>query len=142
MEAIQKFMQALAQDGIEIEAPIIGDEKLHRFHVGGDSNGTLNGWYVLYLEPFPYGVYGCRKRYPHETLNWSAKAESEMSQEEKSNYRATVLVAKEKLAQMKSGLPLKAQDVAKKQLTINRLENSLYRPSGESGILWVCCNLS
>lgn len=34
------------------------DGAIHRFHVPGDKPGTLNGWYVLYLDGIASGAYG------------------------------------------------------------------------------------
>ena len=39
----------------------VGDGELHRFHVPDDKHGTLNGWYVLYLDGLPSGAFGSWK---------------------------------------------------------------------------------
>ncbi|OZC35700.1 topoisomerase [Marinobacter vinifirmus] len=49
----------------------IPDGELHRFHVPGDSRGTTNGWYVLFLDGIPAGVYGTWK--DGKTRRWCAR---------------------------------------------------------------------
>ncbi|BFN14823.1 toprim domain-containing protein [Marinobacter sp. RI1] len=49
----------------------IPDGELHRFYVPGDSRGTINGWYVLFLDGIPAGVYGTWK--DGETKKWCAR---------------------------------------------------------------------
>jgi len=49
--------------GLEIDAHIIADGRLHRFHVPGDRKGTKNGWYILYADFPTVGVFGCWKRH-------------------------------------------------------------------------------
>ncbi|UVM07126.1 toprim domain-containing protein [Pseudomonas laurylsulfatiphila] len=39
----------------------IPDGDIHRFHVPGDKPGTLNGWYVLFLDGIPCGMFGSWK---------------------------------------------------------------------------------
>lgn len=38
-----------------------GDGEIHRFHVPGDKQGALNGWYVLYLDAIASGAFGSWK---------------------------------------------------------------------------------
>lgn len=37
------------------------DGSIHRFHVPGDKSGSLNGWYVLYLDGIATGAFGSWK---------------------------------------------------------------------------------
>lgn len=39
----------------------VADAEIHRFHVPGDKPGTLNGWYVLYLDGIASGAFGSWK---------------------------------------------------------------------------------
>jgi len=48
----------------------IADGEVHRFYVPGDRRGTANGWYVLFLDGIPAGVYGTWK--DGETRKWCA----------------------------------------------------------------------
>lgn len=57
------FISAMYRAGIETNAPIIADGRLHRFHVLGDRNCTKNGWYILYPDFPAIGVFGCWKRH-------------------------------------------------------------------------------
>lgn len=36
----------------------IADGKIHRFHVPGDKQRTENGWYLMFPDGIPYGVFG------------------------------------------------------------------------------------
>lgn len=47
------------------------DGEIHRFYVPGDKPGTKNGWYILFLEGIPAGVYGTWR--DGETLKWCAR---------------------------------------------------------------------
>lgn len=47
------------------------DGEIHRFYVPGDKPGTKNGWYILFLEGIPAGVYGTWK--DGETRKWCAR---------------------------------------------------------------------
>lgn len=39
----------------------VGDGEIHRFHVPGDKQDALNGWYVLYLDAIASGAFGSWK---------------------------------------------------------------------------------
>jgi len=109
---INKFCDVMANDGITTDEALIADKELHRFHVIGDSPGTLNGWYVLFPEPFLHAAYGSWKLYPYETKKWSAKAENEMTIEEKNNFRSMASAVKEKQEQIKIEAHAKAKELA------------------------------
>ncbi len=49
----------------------IADGRIHRFYVPGDSRGTRNGWYRLFLDGIPTAVYGTWKN--GETRKWCAR---------------------------------------------------------------------
>lgn len=49
----------------------IADGKLHRFHIPGDKPGTLNGWYVQYLDGIASGAFGSWKT--GQTHTWSSR---------------------------------------------------------------------
>lgn len=49
----------------------IPDGTIHRFHVPGDKAGTLNGWYVLYLDGIASGAFGSWKAGACHT--WSSR---------------------------------------------------------------------
>ena len=49
----------------------VGDGELHRFHVPDDKQGTLNGWYVLYLDGIASGAFGSWKA--GQTGTWCSR---------------------------------------------------------------------
>jgi putative DNA primase/helicase len=57
-----RFLEALRRDGIEPDCEIIPDGRLHRFRDWLDKPGTLNGWYILFPDYPPTGIYGCWRR--------------------------------------------------------------------------------
>jgi putative DNA primase/helicase len=50
----------------------VPDGAIHRFHVPDDKPGTLNGWYVLYLDGIASGAFGSWKTNSSNT--WSSRA--------------------------------------------------------------------
>lgn len=66
------FVKAMSEAGIIPETTIIADGKLHRFHIRGDKQGSLNGWYVLSdVDGFVSGSFGSWKTGQKE--NWRSK---------------------------------------------------------------------
>lgn len=55
---INDFREAIYRAGMVPPCVIEADGLLHRFHIEGDRRGTLNGWYVLYLDGRAAGVFG------------------------------------------------------------------------------------
>lgn len=55
----------------------VADGDIHRFHVPGDKSGTLNGWYVLYLDGIASGAFG----------SWKAGGASTWSSREPADHR-------------------------------------------------------
>lgn len=49
----------------------VPDGTIHRFRVPGDKSGTLNGWYVLYLDGIASGAFGSWKA--GGTNTWSSR---------------------------------------------------------------------
>lgn len=39
----------------------VPDGNIHRFHVPSDKPGSLNGWYLLFVEPIAKGCFGSPK---------------------------------------------------------------------------------
>ena len=56
------FRAAMRDAGIDVQASIFADSKLHRAHVEGDKSGSKNSWYVLHDGTHPSGAFGCNKR--------------------------------------------------------------------------------
>jgi putative DNA primase/helicase len=65
MSAIDSFRHAMFLAGLEHEAEIVPDGRLHRFKVNGDSNS--NSWYILFPDTPMAGSFGCWKRGIKET---------------------------------------------------------------------------
>lgn len=66
---INEFKSAMQAAGITPPNHIIGDGQLHRFHIGGDKSGTLNGVYFLHLDNNPNGWFS---DWRGTTGKWSA----------------------------------------------------------------------
>jgi putative DNA primase/helicase len=93
MDHKKNFKQAMHSVGIEIEAAILADGTLHRFHVMGDRAGSKNGWYILHADDPAAGQFGCFKRDVSE--NWSAKAYTTLTPEEKTRYADKIEIARQ-----------------------------------------------
>jgi len=79
-----KFRQAMFDAGIATEDTPIADSQLHRFKVGGDKNGSKNGWYVLFSDNNPKGCFGSWKLGTNDI--WSLKNFREYTQQEKAEW--------------------------------------------------------
>lgn len=53
----QQFRQAMQEAGIVYSGEIIADGKLHRFHIEGQRQSSLNGAYTLHLDNHPAGWF-------------------------------------------------------------------------------------
>lgn len=56
------------------------DGAIHRFRVPGDKPGTLNGWYVLYLDGIASGCFGSWKAGGSQT--WSSRSPADLRESE------------------------------------------------------------
>lgn len=57
-EIIQYFQSEMLKNGINPPADILADSQLHRFYIKGDKSGSKNGWYVLFMDGLPGGIFG------------------------------------------------------------------------------------
>ena len=71
------FKDEMLKQGITPPMDIRSDGQLHRFHIDGDKKSSKNGWYVLYSDGVPCGVFGSWKK--GITWKWYAKKINEMS---------------------------------------------------------------
>ena len=79
-----EFRKAMEAVGIRTRDSLIADGKLHRFHIDGDKSGTKDGWYVLYDDGVPAGVFGdWKENTPHK---WSAKNYRQLTPAERREY--------------------------------------------------------
>jgi putative DNA primase/helicase len=70
--AINKFLEAMAEQDIVPSQNLNFEGKLERFHVQGDALGSRNGWAILHIDNAPAGQFGCNKRYGDHKFSWSA----------------------------------------------------------------------
>ncbi|MDR4485423.1 MAG: DUF3987 domain-containing protein [Nitrospirales bacterium] len=92
MNAVAEFQAAMKAHGLACPDAIIGDGKLHRYHVKGDSTGTENGWYVFHNDECPAGIIGSWKT--GERFTWSAKSKGTLSPSEREKFQARIQAAK------------------------------------------------
>lgn len=111
MDFIESFKNQMALDGIVTQDIIIADGALHRFHVDGDSIGSLNGWYILYGDNVPAGAYGCWKRSINKT--WCSKSKDTMTHEQWSEHLDRIKAAQEKQVKEKLEVQAKARETSK-----------------------------
>lgn len=71
-DIIDQFCRAMREEDIHVSAADIkADGKLHRIKADGDKEKTV--WYVLHADDQPAGMYGCNRRYGHDTkFTWKA----------------------------------------------------------------------
>ena len=63
---------------------LVADGKLHRFRVEGDKRGTKNGWFVLFADENPVGVFGTWRtgeKHVWRANNWRSLSPSERAQQ-------------------------------------------------------------
>lgn len=71
------FKEEMNKQGITPPLDLYVDGQLHRFHIAGDKKSSKNGWYVLYSDAVPCGVFGSWKK--GITWKWCVKKIHEMS---------------------------------------------------------------
>jgi len=84
MDSVSLFRDALQSVYGPIDWLPIPDGDIHRFHVPGDNPGTRNGWYVLFLDDIPCGVFG----------SWKAGGSQSWSSRKPADHLEAQLVAK------------------------------------------------
>jgi putative DNA primase/helicase len=77
---VESFRMAMADAGINTDAPIVADGVLHRFHVDGHSRGTLNGAYTLHGDARPAGWFMDHKS--GVSRSWSANGQYRLSKDD------------------------------------------------------------
>lgn len=83
---ISTFRDAMASNGIDLQAEIIPDGRFHRFRPNGSRNP--DGWYVLHGDGIPAGSYGNWKT--GESFTWCMKKQSELSPKERVEFRQRI----------------------------------------------------
>ena len=67
---------------------IVIDARLHRFHIDGDKRSSKNGWYIIFNDGIPCGVFGSWKS--GVTHSWCVKSKQLMSGSEFLSFRKQV----------------------------------------------------
>lgn len=57
-QIIQLFQAEMLSKGITPPKETAIDARLHRFHVDGDKRSSKNGWYIIFNDGIPCGVFG------------------------------------------------------------------------------------
>ncbi|MNS50469.1 DNA primase TraC [compost metagenome] len=91
MNPMDAFTQAIEAAGMAPPDAIHADGALHRFSPSGRRSDTA-GWYVLYSDGIPAGVFGCWRSGLVQT--WCAKANGTMTPAEQEYTRQRIRLAK------------------------------------------------
>lgn len=105
-QIINLFQTDMLSNGITPPHEIIADSQLHRFHIEGDKHASRNGWYILYPDGFPSGAFGNWKT--GVSAKWFIKSTQKMTIDEKNQYHAKILKAR----QQRDKLQILSQSVA------------------------------
>lgn len=71
MDGVTLFRDALQADYGPLDWLPVPDGSIRRFHVPGDKQGSLNGWYLLFLDGIASGCFGSWKAGTSHT--WSSR---------------------------------------------------------------------
>lgn len=82
---INLFKHEMCRAGLSTKAVIVPDGKLHRFYVEGDTQGSLNGWYVFYMDGLTAGAFGSWKT--GNKCIWCIKADNNLSHTERIQFK-------------------------------------------------------
>ncbi|WP_022975326.1 toprim domain-containing protein [Nevskia ramosa] len=108
-EVVDAFRAALRSAGLDTDAAIQADGRLHRFHVDGDRRGTVNGWYILHVDGVPAAAFGHWKSGIGGT--WRASIGRMLTRTEQADHRARVEAARA----MRCAEVAKARQVCRKR---------------------------
>ncbi len=108
-QVIQNFQAAMFAQGITPPGHIIADGQLHRFYVQGDKRGSKNGWYMIFIDNVPCGVYGSWKA--GNSYKWCAKKPECMNKSEYELFQKQMFDAKHKREEVR----VKEQSTAAKR---------------------------
>jgi putative DNA primase/helicase len=84
-DLIDAFRDAMAVAGVPYRGPIDADGERHRFQVDTDKKGKKNGWYLLFADGKPNGVFGSWKGV---TVRWTAEGAAPLTKGERERIRA------------------------------------------------------
>ena len=86
-DSLACFQAEIADAGLG-QPEIVADGKIHRFNVPGGKKRNRAGWYILFLDGVPAGSFGDWRT--AEKHYWCATAESDLTTEEKAEYRKSI----------------------------------------------------
>ncbi len=78
---VAAFRDAMGAAGLQTDAAIIADGRLHRIHIEGDKRESKNGWYCFHDDGLPAGAFGSWKT--GESHTWCAKPERTLTPDER-----------------------------------------------------------
>lgn len=108
------FKEEMNKQGITPPLDLYVDGQLHRFYIEGDNKCSKNGWYVLYSDAVPCGVFGSWKK--GITWKWCAKKIHEMSSLERNK----------QIEQMNHAYKIRNEIKEKEQLEASEKANYLW----------------
>ena len=92
---IDEFMSAIRSAGIDTEANIPADGKLHRFYVEGDCPGSKNGWAVLFDDEIPVGLFGSWRHDSGKSYKWYSRQQRDLTPEQKALQAKKITLARQ-----------------------------------------------
>ena len=93
-QTIALFQEEMISKRVTPPSKILDDGQLHRFHIEGDKSGSKTGWYILFTNNLPCGVFGNWKL--GITSKWCSKNRSQMNARELIHYREQIKIARRK----------------------------------------------
>ena len=91
-DVTRQLLDAMRSHGIDTDAEIVADGKIHRFHVKGDRRGSRNGWLIAHCDDKPAGAFGSMKEGTKYT--WSAQGATELTPEQRREWKRKMEQAK------------------------------------------------
>jgi putative DNA primase/helicase len=91
-QIIHNFQVAMLTHGVTPPDYIVADGQLQRFYIQGDKRGSKNGWYAIFADNIPCGIFGSWKI--GITHKWCSKKREYMSNWEYKKYKQQIEEAK------------------------------------------------
>ena len=109
---IEQFRSSMYQTGITPPEIFKTDGKIDRFHIQGDKAGSKSGWYVMFTDNLPCGVFGSWKS--GITIRWCIKKRSQMSYHEYEEFKKQIANAQRQHNEERAKLQKAAAQLAEK----------------------------
>lgn len=110
-QVIQNFQAAMLTNGVTPPDCIIADGQLQRFYIQGDKRGSKNGWYTVFADNTPCGMFGSWKE--GVTHKWCSKRRESMSNRQYKEYKQQMEKAKLQRAEERASEQAEAARLAK-----------------------------